>query len=78
MSTILDALRRHNSDDDSDGPPANSNAESVLATLGYSRERAGQRGVAVRTLVVYGLSAGAFGVVGLSAVSVVLAPPDLP
>jgi len=76
VSTILDALKRHRTDDDPDRPPAHSNAESVLATLGYSRQRAGQRGVAVRTLVVYGLSAVAIGFVGLSALIFFLAPAE--
>ena len=47
MSTILDALRRNQPDDD-DPPRGDSHSEAVLATLGYPRERPRKRGNAAR------------------------------
>ena len=73
MSLILDALRRDTPKDD-DESRDESHPDSVLATLGYPRQRPRKRGLPVKMLLVYGGAAVAIGFVGLSLLIAALAP----
>jgi Tfp pilus assembly protein PilF len=75
VSTILDALRRSAPKDD-DEQGGDSHSDSVLATLGYPRQRPRRSGLSMKMLLVYGAAAVAIGFVGLSLLIAFLAPPE--
>ena len=78
MSLILDALKRNTPKDDDESPQGDSRSDSVLATLGYPRQRPRKSGLSVKMLLVYGGAAVAIGFVGLSLVIAFFAPPEAP
>ena len=77
MSLILDALRRRSPDREGSGAPKTARADTVLATLGYSK-RQGRSGPSLKTLLLYGAGAILVGFAGLALLITLLAPSTPP